>query len=63
MANSPHFIGMHFSGQRFHAALVDGAGEVLERREAEFSPQAIVEQATAIASDLFAVSGNVAAIG
>lgn len=63
MANSPHFIGMHFSGPRFHAALVDDTGQVLERREALLSSETIVEQARSIAADLSSVSGNVAALG
>ncbi len=63
MANSPHFIGMNFSGPRFYAALVDDSGKVLERREAELSSETIVEQARSMAAGLSSVSGNVAAIG
>ncbi len=54
---------MHFSGPRLQAALVSDEGQVLDKREAEVSPENIVEQLAGIAKDLAARSGSVEAIG
>src|SRR5881397_1958061 len=62
MGNSPHLIGMHASGQRLQAALVDSSGQVIERRETEISPENMIEQAASVARDL-AISGGVSALG
>lgn len=63
MGNSTHFIGMHFSGPQFHAALVDDSGQIIERRDAEISPETMVDQAAQIARELTALSGNVSSLG
>lgn len=63
MPNTPQFIGMHFSGPRLQAALVSDDGHIIDRREAEISPENIVEQLAGVAKDLAAKSGNVSAIG
>lgn len=63
MGNSPHSIGMHFSGPRLRAALVDDFGQILERRETEISPDSVVQQAAVVARELSALSGNVSALG
>jgi glucokinase len=63
MADSPRLIGMHISGAWLQAALIDDAGNVLERQGAQISPQNIVEQAANVARDLGSMSGNVLALG
>jgi len=63
MTNSPRLIGMHISGTRLRAALIDDAGIVLERHEVEISPENMVEQAAKLATDLGSKSENVSALG
>jgi len=63
MANSPHLIGMHFSGPTLRAALVQDDGQVLETREVLISPDSMVEQVASVAKELSSVSGNVTALG
>jgi glucokinase len=63
MANSAHLIGMHFSGPRLRAALVQDNGQVLEKREADISPETMVEQVANLANDLASKSGSVTALG
>ena len=41
-------IGMHVSGAKLQAALVDTSGNVSERRETEISPQNMIEQAAGV---------------
>ena len=57
-----NYIGVALSGSQVRAALVDGTGQILERREAEVSPENLVEQVAKISSDLSSNS-KVEAIG
>src|SRR4029079_3549728 len=64
MANSPLLIGLHLSSHTLRAALVDPSGEILERREAEVSPENTVEEAARMTRDLTKRSeGTVSALG
>jgi len=63
MANTPLLIGMHVSGSKLRAALVDTSGKVSDRVETSISPQNMVEQAAGVARNLVAKSGNVSALG
>lgn len=63
MANSPHYIGVHFSGPTLRAALVQDDGQIIEKREVELSRDTMVEQVASLAKDLASKSGNVAALG
>lgn len=63
MANSPHLIGIHYSGPTVQAALVQDDGEILEKREINISPDTMLEQVAGVAKDLASKSGRVAAVG
>ena len=63
MTNSTRLIGMHISGARLRAALIDDAGNVLERLEVQISPENLVEQAAKLANDLGSKRENVSALG
>jgi predicted NBD/HSP70 family sugar kinase len=63
MANSPHLIGMHYTGPTLRAALVKDDGEILEKREIEISPDTMMEQVAGLAKDLASKSGRVSAVG
>ena len=49
-------IGVALSGTTIRAGLVDEAGKIIERREAEIAPENLVEQVATIARDLSAVA-------
>jgi glucokinase len=63
MSKSSLLIGMHFSGPRLQAALINDSGEVLERREATISPKTMVQQVATIARELGSQGGDVSALG
>ena len=63
MSKSSLLIGMHFSGPRLQAALIDDSGQVLERREATISPKTMVQQVATIARELGSQGGDVSALG
>ncbi|HJX90399.1 MAG TPA: ROK family protein [Pyrinomonadaceae bacterium] len=63
MSQTPLLIGMHVSGAKLQAALVDTSGNVSERVETEISPQNMIERAASVARALVAKSGNVSALG
>jgi glucokinase len=63
MSQTRILIGMHVSGAKLQAALVDTSGNVSERVETEISPQNMIEQAASVARGLVAKSGNVSALG
>ena len=63
MAKSSLLIGMHFSGPKLLAALINDSGEVLERREAAISSNTMVPQVAAIARELGSHGGDVSALG
>jgi glucokinase len=54
---------MHFSGPRLQAALINDAGQVLERREATISPKTMIQQVASIARELGSQGGDVSALG
>jgi glucokinase len=63
MTDSPRLIGMHISGARLRAALIDDAGNILERREVGISPENMVELAAKLAAELGSKSESVSALG
>lgn len=64
MANSPLLIGIHLSGRKLRGALVDISGQIVERREAEVSPENMIGEAARIARDFAKRSeGAVSAVG
>jgi glucokinase len=63
MSKSSLLIGMHFSGPRLQAALINDSGQVLERREATISPKTMVQQVATIARELGSQGGDVSALG
>ncbi|HEV8134905.1 MAG TPA: ROK family protein [Pyrinomonadaceae bacterium] len=63
MSKSSLLIGMHFSGPRLQAALINDAGQVLERREATISPKTMIQQVASIARELGSQGGDVSALG
>ena len=54
MSQTRILIGMHLSGAKLQAALVDTSGNVSERVETEISPQNMIEQAAGVARGLVA---------
>jgi glucokinase len=58
----PNFIGMDFSGPGIRAALVDSNGQIIGRREAEISPENLIEQMAGVARHLSA-GGAAAGLG
>jgi len=63
MAETTHLIGMHVSGPKLHAALVDVSGTVLERFDGQIPPENMIEEAAAVAKKLSFGSDNIAALG
>ena len=63
MSKSSLLIGMHFSGPGLQAALINDAGQVLERREATISPKTMIQQVASIARELGSQGGDVSALG
>src|SRR5215204_1389216 len=63
MSNSPHLIGMHYSGPTVRAVRVQNDGKILEKREIDISPDTMLEQLAGVAKDLASKSGRVAAVG
>lgn len=61
--SSASYIGVDLSGATLRAALVDGEGQVLERREAPLEREAVVAQVARTVSELRDSSPNIAAIG
>jgi predicted NBD/HSP70 family sugar kinase len=49
MSQTRILIGMHVSGAKLQAALVDTSGNVSERAETEISPQNMIDQAAGVA--------------
>jgi glucokinase len=62
MATAPLLIGIHFSGRKLRAALVDTTGQIVETHEAQVSPENTVEEAARVARDL-ATRGEVSTLG
>jgi glucokinase len=62
MATSPLLIGIHLSGHKLRAALVDPSGQIIETREAQVSPENTVEEAAHVARD-FGSRGEVSTLG
>lgn len=58
-----NFIGINISGVHVRAALVDNDGRILQRRDAEISPESMVSDLAEIAAQLRSSGGNVAALG
>jgi len=58
-----NFIGINVSGSHARAALVDNEGRILERREANITPENMVGQLAELAGQLRSSRGDVAAIG
>jgi glucokinase len=63
MAKSPLLIGMHLSGSKLQAALIDDEGQVLERRETAIAPNTMVQQIAAVAKELGSQTGDISALG
>ena len=64
MANSPLQVGIHLSGRKLRGALVDASGQIIERREAEVSPENTIAEAARIARDFANRSeGAVSSVG
>ena len=58
-----NYIGMDLSGPQVRAALVSSNGKIIQKLEAQVSPENLVEQLALLARDLGAGSGQVGAIG
>ena len=58
-----NFIGVDVSGATMHAALVNGEGEVLERRESSLERERVVAQVARAVTELHDVSPNIGAVG
>jgi len=58
-----NYIGIDLSGPQVRAALVNSNGKIIQRLEAQVSPENMVEQLAIIARDLGASSGQIGAIG
>jgi len=58
-----NYIGIDLSGPQVHAALVNSSGKIIQRLEAQVSPENMVEQLATIARDLGASTGQIGAIG
>jgi predicted NBD/HSP70 family sugar kinase len=58
-----NYIGIDLSGPQVRAALVSSSGKIIQRVEAQVSPENLVEQLAVIARDLGAASGQIGAIG
>jgi glucokinase len=62
-APGPNFIGINVSGSHARAALVDNDGQIIERRDADITPENMVGQLAELAAQLRSSQQNVAAIG
>src|SRR5947199_4394179 len=58
-----NFIGVDVSGATMHAALVNGEGEVLERRASSLERERVVAQVAQTVTELRDVSPNIRAVG
>jgi glucokinase len=67
MTNSPssiqHFIGVDLSGATLRAAVVRRDGSAIERREAPFDRDRVVEQVARVVSELRDTAPGIAAVG
>ncbi|HEY6802597.1 MAG TPA: ROK family protein [Pyrinomonadaceae bacterium] len=63
MANSPLLIGIHLSGRKLLAALVDANGQIIEKREALISPENMIGEVAEVARGLSAGQSEIAALG
>jgi glucokinase len=63
MANSPLLIGIHLSGRKLLAALVDANGQILEKREGLISPENTIGEVAEVARGLAAGQTEIAALG
>jgi glucokinase len=62
-APGPNFIGINVSGTHARAALVDNEGRIIERRDADITPENLVSQLAELAAQLRSSRQDVAAIG
>src|SRR5687767_574106 len=58
-----NFIGINVSGSHVRAALVDNNGQIIERRDANISPDTMVAQLAELAAQLRASNASVGALG
>ena len=58
-----NYIGIDLSGPQVRAALVNSSGKIIQRLEAQVSPENLVEQLAIIVRDLGASGGQIGAIG
>lgn len=58
-----HYIGVDLSGTTVRAALVTGAGQVIERRETTLDRDNVVAQVARVASELRDAGPNISALG
>jgi glucokinase len=58
-----NYIGIDLSGPQVRAALANSSGKIIQRLEAQVSPENLVEQLAVIVRDLGAASGQIGAIG
>jgi len=63
MGDTPHLIGMHLSGRKLQAALVDSSGNLVKKVGAEISPENIVSQAASVVRELSSDGANISALG
>ena len=52
-----NYIGIDLSGPQVRAALANSSGKIIQRLEAQVSPENLVEQLAVIVRDLGAASG------
>ena len=57
------FIGINVSGSHARAALVDNDGRILERRDADITPENMVAQLAEVSAQLRSTGGTVTALG
>jgi len=58
-----NYIGINLYGHQVRGALVNSEGSIIQRIEAQFSQETVVEQVAVLARDLGSASNHVAAIG
>src|SRR4030095_10032328 len=63
MGDTPHLIGMHLSGRKLQAALVDSSGNLVKKVGTEISPENIVSQAASVVRELSSDGANISALG
>lgn len=61
--SAAHFIGIDLSGPALRAVVVNGAGDVIERREALLDRDRIVQQVVRIVAELKDTAPNIKAVG